>query len=291
MKCFYHSTDLDGHCAGAIVKHKYPECEMIGMDYGEEFPWDSITEGEIVFMVDFSLQPHEDMITLFNHCDLVWIDHHETAINGVNAFEIAIAGIRDTKFAACELTWQYLFPNQVMPRSVFLLGRYDVWDHKDMDVLPFQYGIKQRDTNPEDDDRLWHILFDGNKMLPSYTLVMDIVSEGRTIQKYVNKQNEFLCGPLCYEFEFEGLRFIAANACMPGSKLFDSVYDPDKHDAMMVYYNKNGKHWVVTMYSTKGDVNVGDIAKKHGGGGHKGASGFQCKETPFTLFDGNGTTN
>ena len=54
MKCFYHSSDLDGHCSGAIVKARFPECEMIGINYGQPFPWGDIEEGEIVYMVDSS---------------------------------------------------------------------------------------------------------------------------------------------------------------------------------------------------------------------------------------------
>ena len=61
MKCFFHSVDLDGHCSGAIVKKAYPECEMIGINYGDSFPWGVIGPGEKVVMVDFSLQPFEDI--------------------------------------------------------------------------------------------------------------------------------------------------------------------------------------------------------------------------------------
>jgi len=64
MKCFYHSADLDGHCSGAIVKLRHPNCEMWPIDYGDEFPWDKIRWNETIYMVDFSLEPFEDMITL-----------------------------------------------------------------------------------------------------------------------------------------------------------------------------------------------------------------------------------
>lgn len=37
MYCFYHSKDLDGKCSGAIVKYKFPDCNMIGIDYGDKF--------------------------------------------------------------------------------------------------------------------------------------------------------------------------------------------------------------------------------------------------------------
>ena len=82
MKCFYHSTDLDGHCSGAIVKYRYPECEMIGINYGQEFPWDSIQPDEQVFMVDFTLQPFEGMERLNNLCNLHWIDRSTTTEEG-----------------------------------------------------------------------------------------------------------------------------------------------------------------------------------------------------------------
>ena len=76
MKCFYHSADLDGHCSGAIVKHKYPECELIGINYGDEFPWDDLDIDDPIYMVDFSLQPFDQMIKLGKHFNLIWIDHH-----------------------------------------------------------------------------------------------------------------------------------------------------------------------------------------------------------------------
>jgi nanoRNase/pAp phosphatase (c-di-AMP/oligoRNAs hydrolase) len=38
------------------------------------------------------------------------------------------------------------------------------------------------------------------------------------------------------------------------------------------------------MYTDKPNIDVGAIAKRYGGGGHVGASGFQCvSELPFNL--------
>ena len=77
MKCFYHSADLDGHCSAAIVKAVCPECELIGINYGDAFPWDLFVEAEerksgsiilpakepeTVYMVDFCLQPFTDVV-------------------------------------------------------------------------------------------------------------------------------------------------------------------------------------------------------------------------------------
>ena len=91
MKGFYHSADLDGHCSGAVIKLKYPNCEMIGINYGDEFPWDSISENDVVIMSDFGLQPFEDMLKLNDKCNqLIWIDHHITAMDEYDKHDIEI---------------------------------------------------------------------------------------------------------------------------------------------------------------------------------------------------------
>jgi nanoRNase/pAp phosphatase (c-di-AMP/oligoRNAs hydrolase) len=45
-------------------------------------------------------------------------------------------------------------------------------------------------------------------------------------------------------------------------------------------YTKN-KIWTYGLYSTKSNVNCGEIAKKYGGGGHFSASGFQSDKFLF----------
>ena len=115
MKCFYHSADLDGHCSGAIVKMAYPDCDMIGINYGDEFPWESIPIGcgEKVFMVDYSLQPYSEMRKLAIHADpLIWIDHHKSVIEEhkewVSVGNGSILGTQKSGIGACALLWKYL---------------------------------------------------------------------------------------------------------------------------------------------------------------------------------------
>ena len=66
---------------------------------------------------------------------------------------------------------------------------------------------------------------------------------------------------------------------MTNSQMFDSIWNPDKHDAMCTFCWKKDK-WTVSLYSTKDNVDVSEICKARGGGGHKGAAGFQCSELP-----------
>jgi oligoribonuclease NrnB/cAMP/cGMP phosphodiesterase (DHH superfamily) len=76
-------------------------------------------------MCDISF-PKEEMEKL--RTKLTWIDHHISALNQNGHLDYD--GIQRTDFAACELTWQYFFPNEPMPEIVRLLGRYDCFGHK-----------------------------------------------------------------------------------------------------------------------------------------------------------------
>lgn len=282
MKCFYHSADLDGQCSGAIVKMKYPECEMIGINYGDKFPWETIGQGEKVFMVDFGLQPYPEMRKLDIVADpLIWIDHHKSAIEEneewLKSGNDSILGIQQIGKGACELVWRYLWQdseNRTIPTFVKLLADYDVWDHSDPRTLSFQYGMRQYDTNPENQD-FWRKFFDVER-------VQQIVEQGSIILKYEISQNEKYVQSSAFETELDGLKCIAVNKMFTSSQLFDSIWDPEKYDAMLTFGFRNGQ-WAVSLYSDKDNVDVSVIAKNRGGGGHKGAAGFQCKSLPFQL--------
>lgn len=273
MKCFYHSADLDGRCSGAIVKMSHPECEMIGINYGEPFPWDRIEPGEFVYMVDFSL-PLDDMERLNAMCALVWVDHHKSAIEEAQQRGFVASGqqVLAIGTAGCELTWDLFGEPEAMPQSVFLLGRYDVWDHHNHPgALEFQYGMRQFNADPNNQE-FWRSLFCGD--------INGIIDLGRSLLAYEERQNEMYCQAFSFETELDGLRCIAVNKGLTNSLLFKTVYDPDKHDAMVSFVK--GRHgWKVSVYTDKPGVDASALCKARGGGGHKGAAGFQCEMLPF----------
>ena len=295
MKCFYHSADLDGHCSGAIVKKFNPDCEMIGWNYGQEFPNETIKPGEQVFVVDVSL-PIEKMVMLaeflFNtEGQLHWIDHHIGIIRDYKAlpeFQRKIFGgrLRPDK-AACELCWEY-FTDEPIPAAVEILGIYDSWrftESTEEVVKQFQYGMRTiKETRPEHAMATWEDLFENKAARDK------IMDRGRVIWDYQNTQNEKTCRACAFLTALrpvhEGglpLHCIAVNSNLMNSDVFKSVYDPKKHDAMLCFYRSKRGFWRVSIYSTREDVDCSRYTKIFGGGGHKGAAGFQCLELPFEL--------
>lgn len=311
IHCFYHSADLDGHCSGAIVKHFIPETILHPINYGDEFPWDDVKPEDTVYMVDFCLQPSTDMDRLCGLCDVIWIDHHKTAIDSMAHRKIT--GYQEIGRAACELTWLWfreiggVTESKPTPVAVTLLGRYDVWDHSDPRTLPFQYRMRMEDLDPlkgQDAMVLWAGMFD---RVDEEAFIIDRVSEGELLLRYADQGNTKYCRAYAFETELitkcsvcqkhlampcdskhEHFSAVCVNRGMTNSKVFDSVYNPEKHHLMITFcrlpLHKQAKGgWTVSLYSTRDDVNCGAIAKAFGGGGHKGAAGFQCDQLPFNI--------
>jgi oligoribonuclease NrnB/cAMP/cGMP phosphodiesterase (DHH superfamily) len=280
MKCFYHSADLDGHCSGAIVKRFHPECEMIGVNYGGPFPWDSITPGEEVWMVDFSLQPFDDMVRLNGMCSLTWIDHHKTSIADANGrgFIASKDQRLSVDYAACEIVWMKCtndWNRENIPLAVRWLGRYDIWKHSEYPgSLEFQYGMKFQDNTRPENQAFW------DEVITNVRKACEIRDVGEVVLTYETRYNAKCCTTGAFDVEFDGLRCIALNRILGNSLSFKSVWDPEKYDAMLLFYWKRDK-WTVSLFSDRSDVDVSGVCKARGGGGHKGAAGFQCEELPF----------
>jgi hypothetical protein len=162
------------------------------------------------------------------------------------------------------------------PLAVRLLAEYDVWDHTDHRTLPFQYGLRlEADTRP-DNQELWKRLFEDK------TLDDPWINDGEIVFQYIEKDNKKYWQACGFETELDGLKCVAINRMLTNSQMFESVWDPREYHAMLTFGWRKGQ-WMVSLYSDREDVDVGAIAKARGGGGHKGAAGFQCVVLPFTL--------
>ena len=277
MKCYYHKVDLDGKCSAAIVKRKYPNCELIGVNYPDRPDFDILKEGETVFVVDFSFSP-EDMYKLLGVTsdNLIWIDHHKSAIEKIEyttlpdnntSLSCVIRGEREIGRAGCELTWEYLFSKEPMPDAVKLLGRYDVWDHKNSEVLPFQYGMRMEEWEPT--SQKWRCLFENPNAY------MDYIQDGDTILAYENQQNTAYSKSMAFPVEFEGHKTWAINKALSNAKIFETIKDADKRPLWLLFNCRDGL-WKYSLYSAPNSgIDVSQIAVKYGGGGHAGAAGFQ----------------
>jgi len=277
MKCFYHESDFDGQCSAAIVKYAFPDCQPMPITHGDSFPFDAIRTGETIYMVDFSLSM-DLMVRLSRMSEFTWIDHHKSAIEEAEEISFEPSGLRKIGHAACELTWQFLFPTTELPHAIYLLGRCDVWDlEAHPAILPFQFGMALQDTDPA--SALWPKLFARG----GAALEENIIGQGKVIGQYRSRENEKRARSCSFDTNLEGVRAVAINAGLTNAHIFKGVWDPGRHDLMVTFCWMSKGLWKVTLYTEKPHIDCSVLARKFGGGGHKGAAGFECRDLPFPL--------
>lgn len=264
MICIYHSRDLDGWMSAAIVKLKYPKVDLIGWDYGQLVPDLAFKE---VILVDVTLPT---MFMVDNANRITWIDHHISAIKQMSELEPLpfFEGLRNDKFAACELTWKYFFPDEPMPELVRLLGRYDCFGHKgtyeELDVLQFQYAARTFISNPLEALNTLENITD--------TSIDEWMRIGAGIYAYLCTEAQ-----QTYSKRFTTLLGGYTFACVNQERFnpinFGIDYHKDGYDGFACFWYSKGK-WTFSLYNDNGLVDCSEICKSRGGGGHKGASGF-----------------
>lgn len=274
-----HHNDADGKSAAAVVGYfEYMDCTFYSINYGYDIPWNLIKRAKKVYMVDFALQPFKEMIKILEMKgdNFIWIDHHKTSIADEVASGQKFKGIREIGLAGCELTWKY-FTQEPFPKIIEMIGRYDVWDLKiGEDLFAIQSGLILYDTDPSN-THFWHKLLEDDM-----TLYNQVLERGRTCLEYQSKRNETYCKSHSFDLVWEGYRFLVLNVLNTNSRVFDARWNHDDYDAMMVFGYTN-RNWSFSMYTDKPGIDVGTLARKMGGGGHTGASGFQCTTFPFEL--------
>ena len=283
----YHSKDTDGHFSGAVLKYKYPDIELRGWDYKDEVPsFESMKGYDEIILIDITF-PFDILQELGTRTKLTVIDHHVSFKKQVDNHlqighdvvtddlkYITFEYIYDDKFSACELGFKHYFG--YIPPIVELVGKYDTWrangtDEWDKHVLPVKYFLYGKVNKPEDIDSKWFIM---DELLNALALA-DMFDIGKSIMEYERKMDESKTNSYAFEIEAYGLRALCINTNFMSSETMMTKFDSSKHD-IMIGFAYNGNNWGVSLRSVGDKVDVSQIAKERGGGGHSQSAGFQA---------------
>lgn len=270
MLCVYHSADHDGKGSAAIVKYINKDCELLGFNYDQEIPYDEIAKHEDIVICDISF-PMEYMFKLHHEKNLVWIDHHASAIALYDEYlkkdgGFGIKGLRETGTAAIELTWRYFIPEKEVPLGVKLLALNDLFDLKDIRVRPFEFAFQSMGVN-RPYEKIWRELFENRINIEL------MVEKGNAILSYIRQRDYRLVRNMAFEGTYNGLRFIAVNMAQAGSDFFESLDNIKNYDFTVSFSLNKRSKWNLSFRTTRDNVDVSQIAATFGGGGHKRASG------------------
>ena len=279
----YHSKDTDGHFSGAVLKYKYPDIELRGWDYKDEVPSFESMEGfDEIILIDITF-PFDILQELGTKTKLTVIDHHVSFKKQVdnhlqighdvvtdNLKYITFEYIYDDKLSACELGFKYYFG--YIPPIVELVGKYDTWrangtDEWDTVVLPMKYYLYGKVNKPDDVKNYWFDKYSGD-------IVDSMLEIGESIMEYERKMDESKTNSYAFEREAYGLRALCINTNFMSSETMITKFDSSKHD-IMIGFAYNGNNWGISLRGIGDKIDVSEIAKLRGGGGHSQSAGFQ----------------
>lgn len=278
MIIIHHNKDMDGYASGAICKLKYPDAKLIGWDYKDNIPDFEQFRGEDVIMIDITF-PIDKVVELAQICKLTIIDHHISFYKDVVKLTDNFAAmmsfnyIYEDRVAACEIGWKHLFADKPVPYTITLIGRYDTWRQEEGDwqeeTLPFKYYMYGQCNSAE--------TFPISIFRDMSNEVERKVNIGKGIMKYQDMMDEAATRAFSFEREaYGGLKALILNIPYFNSETLKTKYTKEAYD-IMIGFCFTGTKWSVSLRSDKPNVDVSVIAKARGGGGHKGAAGFEVK--------------
>ena len=278
--CIHHA-DSDGRLAGAIVKQQYPEARMVEVGYnnfGKELAFIFMTkmkpEYDKVFIVDFSL-PKDHMLTLINNYDVVWCDHHKSAMEKLPELwkSEEVAGIRSLDGCGAVLTNLY-FKNTTF-KELELVDDYDRWIHK-MGPETNYFAEINKDWTVDEWGTILNLAQDNNSVLDQ------AIEQGKVLFELKEKRvKDHIKTGRAVEFRDEKAYFVNNTNFFDGALLGNEICKRGYAIAIKFSFNKDK---VIVGLNSIGDLDVSLIAKDFGGGGHKNAAGFNMDYEEFHNF-------
>lgn len=288
----YHKVDLDGVASAATAKSYYENqdcttqialCPYTYGDSMDEFKKEA-EDSQMICILDVSFGKDTFPIMkdwLERDKGVLWIDHHKGILEEAESYPIYIPGKREIGIAACELTYNELFGS--CPMIVKYLSAYDVWNKNTFDredVMNVQYAMRAEIglnvykmqnfiDNIDFDDEIGQL--------------SELKAKGKAIRDFLKVKNQGEVENYSFIGKIDGEKALFMNTLEFNSTTFQSK-TPDWLDGKGVKFlapftvQPNGLVRF-SLYQTEGkfDVDCCEIAKRFGGGGHKGAAGFQIK--------------
>lgn len=280
---FYHS-DIDGKAAGAVVRLKYPDAICYEVDHHNPLPIDELPAGCQLFIVDFTPVTEADWKSLTDKTNsIIWIDHHGKNIAKFKYFDKCLDGLRvESRPSGAMCTWQFLFPQVPVPDPILYISDYDCW--------VYDYGLTTKsfiagmDTIPHSPtDVIWSKLLNVDNREEMDEETQSVIQKGKIILDYKKEASKKVIRKCAFVCDFEGQQIVACNHPNANASMFDCI-DRTQYPLVSLFYS-NGEKVIVGLYTEDSDIDCCELAQKYGGGGHKGASGFECESLPFTNIE------
>lgn len=251
----YHGQCLDGFAAAWVAFHKFGgAAEYRAVQYGDALAIP--VEGRDVVILDFAY-PRAQLLEMKERAaSLLVLDHHSTAQQDLAGLDFAIF---DLERSGCTLAWDHYFPGEGRPWLLPYVEDKDLWRWK----LPDSEAVTAALQSYSRSFKTWEKI--------SKKGVEALVAEGRPILRYKNRLIETAASRVKM-IDLDGHRIPMVTSCVLQSEIGGRI-SKDHPFVAIVFETDRRRVWSLRSHEKSG-VNVAEIAKRHGGGGHPNAAGF-----------------
>lgn len=265
----YHGGGCaDGFCAAFSAWLKFgDDATYIPANYGDDLPKRHTVEGRNVYLLDFSYKREMTAgLALFAE-SLTVLDHHVTAeaeLAGLDCPGLRI--VFDMKKSGARLAWEHFHPEKPVPWMVKVTEDRDLWLWK----LPASREINAWIASHQFDFRLWYDWH--THISPAGSEFLAVIKEGGAILRY---QTQKVAGQVANasEIEMDGYKVLCVNATHLISEIAGALAVGRPFG--VCWFEKADGVRIYSLRSREGGIDVSEVAKRRGGGGHKAAAGFE----------------
>lgn len=267
--CYYHAGCPDGFGAAWAVWRAWGDnARYVPRGHDELLPPDA-HEGEYVVFVDIAPKSGELRCLTERAARTVVLDHHLSARERYAAEpeleNLVRAGghqvVFDLNHSGAMLAWLHFHPERPPPELLRYVEDQDLWRWK----LPRSEEINAAIGAHSRDFEEWEEL--------AARAPEDLAAEGEPILRAQRAEIERAL-QLAHPVTVAGRRVEAVNALHHRSHIGHELAKRAAYGHPIgVVYRVSGRSVDASIYSI-GDVDVSAIAHRHGGGGHRNASGF-----------------
>lgn len=275
--------------AGAIERAENAEpneIEFIAGVYQKPVDLERLRDN-FVIIVDFSYKAPVMRQIIEVAKRTFWIDHHKSAIldmdaclltNGSSGESDKFEWLTDLERSGAGLAWDYFFPDELRPWLIKYVEDRDLWEFKYRDtraiqayIFSFPYDFSQWDEFAAD-------------LEDKETTRLYAVAGASIERKHFKDINELL--PICTRHIRIGGHIVPV-ANLPYTMVSDAGHILATRNPSLFgicYYDgMDGRNF--SLRSVDGGMDVSEIAKQFGGGGHAHAAGFRVSYEDAKQFE------
>jgi len=267
----YHGGCSDGFCAAWIAHGVLGDkAEYIPVNYGQAPP--EMEQGATVYVLDFSYKRPvmEKWLLEERPACFTLIDHHGTAEKDLAGLEgwcrqngIAAKVTFEMSMSGAMLTWLWFFRDATPPWIVEYVQDRDLWrwelpDSREINAAlrsyPMTFG--QWDSFAAAPSAILDSLQNQGEAI--------LRDQAQTVERHVKHAREI---------ELAGHKVLAVNATTLTSEIAGELAKGRPFGAC--YFDRHDGKRVWSLRSAPDGIDVSEVAKSLGGGGHKNAAGFE----------------